>query len=363
MSRMAEYGRHNSSGPQRVTEWEEARHSNLSSSRMATTRGLMPRGSGLIIPRLDGVPREHQIWQGEKTAARIAMTFLKGGLASEADWRRAHGNPFEFLSKSLNRWVASHGAKEIEDEFKLNVMLSTSLDRYFFNREIDSASELFLTVEPESAGYIVLGPTLRFLETVHPRLPVTFANMFIGTLNRWIRVYDWRDAQERVEAFRECYEMDPLEDGEVELPDIESSIPDYTKRRPLARKTVERMLPTIKNANVRLLLTAVVELDRLSSRVIRPTIDEDTGAMLADCGDPLPTLLAVFEKHDAIEGQFDEESQGMLEITPEPNLIIRMEGEDVESVRKGFDALATCFETLACAVRTMKIMPGNEHPD
>ncbi len=44
--------------------------------------------------------------------------------------------------------------------------------------------------------------------------------------------------------------------------------------------------------------------------------------MLADCGEALPALLAVFEKNDAIEGQFDEESQGMLEVTPEPNLVI-----------------------------------------
>lgn len=59
---------------------------------------------------------------------------------------------------------------------------------------------------------------------------------------------------------------------------------------------MERILPTIKSANVRLLLTAVLELERLSSRVIRLTIDEDTSAMLDDCGDPLPTLLGVFEK-------------------------------------------------------------------
>jgi len=83
----------------------------------------------------------------------------------------------------------------------------------------------------------------------------------------------------------------------------------------------------------------------------------------APCGEALPVLLAVFEKHDAIEGQFDEESQGMLEVTPEPNLIIRLNGEDVESVRDAFDRLAACCETLACARRLMKIMPGNERPD
>jgi len=79
--------------------------------------------------------------------------------------------------------------------------------------------------------------------------------------------------------------------------------------------------------------------------------------------EPLPALLAVFEKQDAIEGQFDEESQGMLEVTPEPNLIIRLNGEDVESVRDAFDRLAACCETLACARRLIKMMPGNERPD
>ena len=107
----------------------------------------------------------------------------------------------------------------------------------------------------------------------------------------------------------------------------------------------------------------LLDIERASTRVVRPAIDEDTGALLADCGEPLPALLAVFEKHDAIEGQFDEESQGMLEVTPEPNLIIRINGEDVESVRDAFDRLAACCETLACASRLMKIMPGNEHPD
>ena len=84
--------------------------------------------------------------------------------------------------------------------------------------------------------------------------------------------------------------------------------------------------------------------------------------MLADCGEALPCLLAVFEKHDAIEGQFDEESQGMLEGTPEPNLIIRLDGEDVGSVRDAFGKLASCCQTLACATRLMKTVLGNECP-
>ena len=158
--------------------------------------------------------------------------------------------------------------------------------------------------------------------------------------------------------------MDPPETGEeVQLPDIESSIPQCMKRHPLAAKTLGRIGPTIKDTTARHLVENLLDVGRAATRVVRPAIDEDTGPMLADCGEPLPALLAVFEKHDAIEGQFDEESQGMLEVTPEPNLIIRLNGEDVESVRDAFDRLAACCETLACARRLMKIMPGNEGTD
>ena len=44
---------------------------------------------------------------------------------------------------------------------------------------------------------------------------------------------------------------------------------------------------------------------------------------MAGCGEALPGLLAVFEK-DHAEGLLDEESQDMLEVTSEPNLIIRL---------------------------------------
>ena len=114
----------------------------------------------------------------------------------------------------------------IREQFSLDVLLSTSLDRYLVgDAKSDDVSRVFLAVEPDSAGYVILGPTLRLLESVHPRLPATFLYLFLGALNRWVRVYDHRDALDRVERLRDWYESDP-EGGDVELPDIDRCLPE-----------------------------------------------------------------------------------------------------------------------------------------
>jgi hypothetical protein len=321
----------------------------------------MPPGSGLTVPQLNGIAIEQQLWDGEQAAARVGSTLLKAGIADAEDWRAAKRNPFQFLKNALDRWVTAHGKAQIEEQFRLNLTLSTDLEsHYAMGREAPAqASQLFLTVEPSSAGYVVLGPTLRMLEIAHPRLPATFAQLFLGALNRWVRVYDYRDAQERVDTLREWYESDP-ESEMVELPDIDRSTPRCMKRRVLSERALSQTLPRIRNRAARRLIEQVAELDRLSCQAERPVIDEEVSALLMDCGAALPSLLAVFEPHDAIEGCFDEDAQGMYEVIPEPNLILRLNGEDEQSVREAFRVLAVLCETLVCASRLMKMMPGNE---
>ncbi len=92
MSELAERSSLNCSGSRCLSTSAPAWGSDLTAARMATADRLMARGSGLTIPRLDGVPQEHQMWQGEQAAARTAAAFLKAGLASEEDWHRAQRN-------------------------------------------------------------------------------------------------------------------------------------------------------------------------------------------------------------------------------------------------------------------------------
>ena len=127
--------------------------------------------------------------------------------------------------------------------------------------------------------------------------------------------------------------------------------PNRVKRKPLGRRTLAAMMRKIENPLARQLIELAIELDRVSSARKRPEIDNETRELLIDCGEPVPALLAVFERNDPIEGCFDEDCQTMLEVTPAPNLIIPFNGETREGVLGAFAILATACETLSVASR------------
>ncbi len=87
--------------------------------------------------------------------------------------------------------------------------------------------------------------------------------------------------------------------------------------------------------------------------------------MSANCsaiatGPPLPSLLALFAESDAVAACLDDEAQGMMEVTPEPNLIIPFRPNYTASVHSAFRTFAVACETLAAASRLVDLMPGND---
>ena len=321
--------------------------------------GLAP-SAAYSIPLLTGVPSEYQLQDGVRLAAQLAKALLNADVADPNLWVASHEKPFKFIELAFTQWLAKRQSETIRTEFAMSVVLTGSLDPHADERARDLlCDEMYLLIEPDSAAYVDLGPTLARLEAVHPRLPATMFHLFTGALNRWIRTYDYRDAEERVEQLREWYESDPDEET-IELPAVDRAIPACIRRRPLSRRAAAKLADQYGDSEVQFIMRAVLDLDRTAARATRPELSPDAQEKLMDSNPPLPSLLAVFQKHDAIEGCFDDESQGMLECTPEPNTIIPFRLTDAGSVRAAFQTLEVICETLAGASRLIGHIMGTD---
>lgn len=311
-------------------------------------------GWGLVS--LVGAPTQYRVMHGDRVAARIGANLLRAGAAPEEVWLNANRDPFEFLRLALERWVAESGGTVLSENFPMTLTLSSNVDA-FSCEEVDDG-HAYLIADPSQSGYLVMGPVLRVLEQEHPRLPATFYRLFIGAINRWARVFDYQDALERNEMLQEWYEGDPDADS-IELPDIESAIPKGLRKKPLSARGLRQIMNRIGSQDVRNWVEGVLALHEESNRHTPSQLDSAIRDQFYDSNPPLPVLLTVFEKHDPIEGVFDEAAQGMMEVSPEPNLILPFRPDDIAQVRDAFATLRCFCRTLALASELMKQLPGN----
>ena len=327
-------------------------------ARMAAPACLMGSGAHLLIPNLDRVPLEHHFHAGERAAIRLAEGLLELDIADPSDWRRVRRDPADYVQATLNRWIDLHGGKAIRRRFCLRLTLSEVVDEYIEAGESDpDGRRLYLFLHPESAAYVVAGPTLGLLENEHPRLPATFYHVFARALNRWIRAYDFRDAEDRVEMLREWAEG---EEEQYDIADVAASTPGCMKQKPLGLRTFYRMEAQTKGKEAKAIIAATLELERTSTSVRRPELTDDMREQLMDANPPVPAVLVVFAENDSIEGHFEDESQTWGEASSEPNLILPLSVFDPGSIRSAFHTLAAVCRTLAAASQLIDLMPGNE---
>jgi hypothetical protein len=325
---------------------------------MAAAACLMGCGTHLLIPSLDQVPLEHHFHAGERAAIRLAQVLLELNLADPSDWRRVRRDPTDFVQATLNRWIDLHGGKAIRRRFCLRLTVSEVVDEYLEAGESDPDGRgLYLFLHPDSAAFVVAGPTLELLGREHPRLPATFYRLLAGALNTWVRAYDHVDAEDHVAMLRECAEG---EEEEYEIADVATSVPVYLKQKPLGLRTLRRMATQARGEGVKALLAAALELEGTSGLVPRPEVTDEMREQLMDTNPPLPAALVVFAENDLVEAQFEDESQSWGEASSEPNLILPLSAFDHESIRSAFHTLAVVCRTLAAASRLIDLMPGNE---
>src|SRR5947208_8520333 len=160
----------------------------------------MGHASGVVLPKLDGVSVEYRLSAEDARAIRLAQTLTTLGFAEPSAWEDAKHSPTAYVRAALKRWLVSHGGEQVRENFSLNATISSSPALYSGD---DGRRELlYLMVDPDSAGYMILERTLEMLEVIHPRLPASFYHLLVGAIQRWVRLYDYRDAQERVEMLR-----------------------------------------------------------------------------------------------------------------------------------------------------------------
>ena len=317
----------------------------------------MGQTSGVVLPRLDGAPLEYRLSAEDPRAIKLAQTLTVLGIADPCDWEEAKRSPAGYVQAALKHWLVLHGGDQVRENFALNAMISGSADLYWGEEGPQDA--LYLMVDPESAGYRVLGPTLEMLERIHPRLAATFYHLFVGAIQRCLRIYDYRDAQDRVEMLREWAEGEPDQD-QYEFPDVEGCIPPSMKLKPLSVRHVKQIADSTDDQFCCHLLRAALHLNIVSRRLGRPEISEETREALMDSNPPLPALLVSFKPHDAVCACWDDESQAFLEASPEPNLLVEINPSDHASVRQAFDTLTVLCETMAAASRMVALLPGND---
>jgi hypothetical protein len=296
----------------------------------------------------------------DRLAVALAKSLVELDIAVPGDWKRAEHDPTSFVRLTLERWIKPHGGPAIRRRFLLVASISDTPCEWA-ERDQAKPNQLFLTVEPSEAscGCVTFGPTLELLERVHPQLPATFFHLFIGALNIWLRVYDFRDAEERAETLREWAAQEDDAD-QYEIPDVQGSIPAYMRQTALEAGELAHLEDKINDPLAKELVEAALTLDHVSAQANRPELYDDIGQQLSDCNPPLPCLLALFTEGDSVAAAFDEEADGMLEVTPEPNLIIPFDPADARSVHEALHVLAVACQTIAVASRLIDLMPNNE---
>jgi hypothetical protein len=163
----------------------------VAAARLASPADLMATGNQLSIPRLEGVPLEYLYSGDDSASVALARALLELDLAAPEDWDSAHRDPGVYVLKTIERRIAAHGGAAIRRRFDLYATLGSDLDEYSdHNEENPDGSQLYLTVDPDRCGFVVLGPTLELLEKAHAQLPATFYSLFTRALGVWVRIYD-----------------------------------------------------------------------------------------------------------------------------------------------------------------------------
>jgi hypothetical protein len=329
----------------------------------------------VTLPQLKAIRWRYCTRWDEGPAAVLGMSLLRLGICRPNDWS---GSAVDFVERGFRRFCSQNRAADVKKVWVGDLRITDSLfelteqERNQVEAERDGmANHLYLVGDYEAAASIPIGATLAHLEAEHALLPAAFYLVFVTNLYKWMRVYDYLDAQEHAEMWMEDLSDDELETSVYRKVDIE--IPDCMKKHSKAvkyekaRTFVQEIQP--RTSLARQLIRLVLEMDahgrghehawpgHLSEKDV-----PGVGAWLMDAESSRPGCLITWYENDAINACFDEESQHMGENGPcQPNVALPIQLDQPtkkldEQVRRVFDHAGAMLRSLAAAAKIVEII-------
>ena len=281
-----------------------------------------------------------------------------------------------FVERGFNRFCQQNGALQAKKVWVGDLRIADTLfelteqERNQAEAGRDGATQqLFLTGDYEAAASIPIGATLQRLEAEDKLLPAAFYRVFVANLYKWMRVYEYVDAQEHAEMWMEDLDEEELQASvyrKVEM-EIPSCIQKHASR--MGHKRARRLLEEIKPAAppARQLIRHVLEMDAhgLGHEHAWPghLTEKDAPGIsdwLMDAESSRPGCLITWYENDAINACFDEDAQHMGENGPcQPNVAIPIRLDQSiqkldKDVRRVFDHARAMLQSLASAAKVVE---------
>ena len=329
----------------------------------------------VTFPRLKGIRWRYCTRWDEGPAAILGTSLLRLGICRPNDWS---GSAVDFVERGFRRFCSQNRAVEAKRVWVGDLRITDSLfelteqERNQIEAEREGMTDhLYLVGDYEAAASIPIGATLARLEAEHPLLPSAFHQVFVTNLYKWMRVYEYADAQEHAEMWMEDLSEEELEASTYRKVDME--IPACIKRHS----------KTLKYRRARTLLRELQPLTSVARELIRHLLEMDAHGQgqehawpgqisekdvpgietwLSDAEYSRPGCLITWYENDAINACFDEEAQHMGENGPcQPNvaLPIRLDktaNELDEEVRRLFDHAGAMLRSLASAAKIVEVV-------
>ena len=209
----------------------------------------------VTFPRLKGIRWRYCTRWDEGPAAVLGMSLLRLGICRPNDWS---GSAVDFVERGFRRFCSQNRAVDAKRVWVGDLRITDSLFELTEQErnQVEAGREgmtdhLYLVGDYEAAASIPIGATLARLEAEHDLLPAAFYQVFTTNLYKWMRVYDYLDAQEHAEMWMEDLSDEELEASVYRKVDME--IPACIKRhsKTLKYRRARNLLQEITAAHKR----------------------------------------------------------------------------------------------------------------